>query len=363
MMESHPLEQLTLEEAIEMQFRLVDVIQSVFSGEELVSGGDYGVVPGLGRPRATAKVEEVLARFLGTEDAALVRGAGSGALRLALWALVRPGGTILVHDAPVYSTTEFTLRFMNLEVTRVNMNALEDLRDAVASNPDAVLVQRTRQKMSDRYEFPQVIGAIRQVSRVPIITDENYAVMRVPALGAVMGADASAFSLFKLLGPEGIGCVAGRREVIEKIREFSYSGGSQVQGPEAMEAMRSMVRVPVAHAIQAQVTDEVARRLNAGEVEGVKSACVANAQSRVALVELREPVAREVLEASEKLGAVPYPVGAESRYEVGAMFYRVSASFLESSPEMRDYMIRINPMWASAGTVMRILREALRGIR
>ncbi|QUL99382.1 MAG: aminotransferase class V-fold PLP-dependent enzyme [Candidatus Fermentithermobacillus carboniphilus] len=363
-MKSYPLKQLTLDEAIQVQFRLVDIIQSVFSGDELLSLGDLGIVPGLGRPKTTAKVEEVLARFFGTESAVLVRGAGSGALRLAIWAMLRPGAKLLIHQAPIYSTTKTLIESMGINVLPVDMNDLADVRRGCALRPDAVLIQRSRQVLTDRYDVCEVIEAIRSIlPDVPIVTDENYAVMKVHLVGAAMGADASAFSMFKLLGPEGIGCVVGRSSVIQRVRGYNYSGGSQVQGHEAMEALRSLVYVPVAQAIQARVVDEIAARLNEGEVPGVISACVANAQSRVVLVEFEEPIAANVLQAARDLGAVPYPVGAESRYEIGAMFYRVSGSFLQASPEMKDRVIRINPMRAGPDTVIRILRKALERAR
>lgn len=362
-MRTYPLKQLNLDEAIQEQFRLVDIIQSVFSGEELLTSGDYGVVPGLGRPRTTAKVEEVLARYFGTEDAVLVRGAGTGAIRLAVWAMLKPGSTLLVHDAPIYSTTRPLVESMGLKIIRVDMNDLSQVKEACGLNPNGVLIQRSRQLATDSYDEGEVIQAIRSVlPEAAILTDENYAVMKVHKLGAAMGASASAFSMFKLLGPEGIGCVVGESRIVKRIREFNYSGGSQVQGPEAMEALRSLVYVPVSQAIQARVVDEIADRLNRGEIPKVRQAHVANAQSRVVLVEFQEDIADIVLHAAKALGAAPYPVGSESRYEIGAMFYRVSGTFMESFPDLKNRMIRINPMRASADTVIRILGQALQQV-
>ena len=66
------------------------------------------------------------------------------------------------------------------------------------------------------------------------------------------GADLSAFSMFKLLGPEGIGCVVGKKRYIEKIVAANYSGGGQVQGHEALACLRGMIYAPVALAIHRQ---------------------------------------------------------------------------------------------------------------
>lgn len=80
------------------------------------------------------------------------------------------------------------------------------------------------------------------------------------------------------------------------------------------------------------------------------------------LVEFARPVARQVLAAADKYGCATWPVGAESRYEVTAMFYRVSGTFLAEKPELAETMIRINPMRAGADTVVRILREIMASI-
>src|SRR5689334_12297511 len=79
-----PLEQWTVPEAMDAQFRLVDAFHREFDGYEALDAGDYGASGELGRSRATARVERVLARFFGAEDAILVPGAGTGALRSAL---------------------------------------------------------------------------------------------------------------------------------------------------------------------------------------------------------------------------------------------------------------------------------------
>jgi hypothetical protein len=49
-----------------------------------------------------------------------------------------------------------------------------------------------------------VIAEIKKVNPLlPIITDDNYAVLKVPKIGSELGASLSCFSTFKLLGPEG----------------------------------------------------------------------------------------------------------------------------------------------------------------
>lgn len=58
-----------------------------------------------------------------------------------------------------------------------------------------------------------------------------------------------------------------------------------------------------------------------------------------------------------------YPVGANSRYEIAPLFYRLSGTFLAGTPELADWTIRINPMRAGADLVLTILADALREAR
>lgn len=360
-MKTYPLGSITLEDAKGFQFRLIDTITRHFNGSEVLSLGDLGVVKGLNKPSTTLKVEETLAEFFNVEKAVLVRGAGTGALRWGISSIIKAGGSILVHDAPVYPTTKVTLEGMGLNVVSADYNKLDEIDKVIKNNPvDAVLVQYTRQKIDDSYDIGQVINKIKSIdSEIPVITDDNYAIMKVKRSGAECGADLSAFSTFKLLGPEGVGCIIGKAVYIDKIIKWNYSGGGQVQGHEAMEVLRGLIYAPVELAIQASVNEELVTRLNSGEIDEVKNAFIANAQSKVVLVELRNNIAKKVLVEAEKLGAAPNPVGAESKYEFVPMIYRVSGTFREADPTLEDRMLRINPMRSGADTIIRILKQAI----
>ncbi len=84
--------------------------------------------------------------------------------------------------------------------------------------------------------------------------------------------------------------------------------------------LRGLVLAPVMHAVQAGVSERLLALLNGGAVAEVKSAVIANAQSKVLIVEFHQPIAARVLEEAQKLGALPYPVGAESKYEIPPLF-------------------------------------------
>lgn len=304
-MKTYPLHSISLEQAKQLQFKVIDAVTRNFQGEEVLSLGDLGVVKGLNKPRCTVKVEKVFADTFDAPAALLVRGSGTGAIRGAL-------------------------------------------------------VQLTRQKPEDCYDYKAVIAAIKAaLPGIPVVTDDNYAALKVDAIGCQAGADLSTFSCFKILGPEGVGAVIGSKELIDRIYKMQYSGGSQVQGHEAMEALRGLIYAPVALAIQSEVNEELVRRLNAGEVPHVRQAFLANAQSKVLLVEFDQEIAEKILDAAPKFGAAPHPVGSESKYEFAPMIYRVSGTFRAQDPTIEHRMIRINPMRSGPDTIIRILRSCM----
>ncbi|NGO70688.1 aminotransferase class V-fold PLP-dependent enzyme [Streptomyces boncukensis] len=355
---THPLPTVPVEDAISRQFRLLECTAGHFTGDELFAA-DAGVVPGLGRPRTTARVEAVLADFLGAEDAALVQGAGTGAIRAALAAAIAPGEPLLIHRAPVYRTTALTLRGLGTQTVKADFNDPAALRAALASGRFRwAYVQHSRQRLTDSYDPGEVLAMCREAG-VRTVVDDNYAALRVPACGVELGADASCFSLFKLHGPEGVGVVAGAAGLVARVRADNYSGGGQVQGHQALDALRALTHVPVMWAVQSRTGEEAARRLAAGEVPGVAEVRLANVQDRCLLVRLDRPLARRLPEAAARFGAAPYPVGSNSRYEIAPLFYRMSSSTLDDAPELADWVVRINPMRAGADLVLDILRRSL----
>ena len=359
-MEIFPIDQITVDKAKLMQFRLVESISHHFDGDSILDAGDYGVNQAGGRPLQTQKAEKALAEFFHAEEACLVRGSGTGALRTLLMAVAGPNQPILIHAAPVYATTAVTFRAMGLKPLMIDMNDLASVYKAQLAGVKLALIQHARQQMHDRYSLHSVIEFIKSVDpSIFIITDENYLVCKVERIGIELGADASAFSTFKLLGPEGVGCILGNTKIIQAIRKDLYSGGSQVQGAEAMDVLRSMVLAPVAFAIQKEVVDETVSVLKQKKIAGIRDAFIANAQSRVILVEFEKPIAKEVLKQAVQLGAAPHPVGSESRYEIAPMFYRVSGTFLREDPTLADRMIRINPMRSGSGLILDILKKSI----
>ena len=363
-MKVYPLKSITIEEAMQKQFCLVDEIMKEFTGTEFLNTGDLGVVVGLNKPRYTEKVEKVLANYFHSDKCVLVTGAGTGALRWGLIASLKPNDTILVHTSPIYPTTQVSIEGLNLNVVRANFNDSSDIEKVMSENEiNGALIQYTRQVPQDYYDIGEVIKTMKSIKDIPIITDDNYAVMKVDKIGVELGADVSGFSGFKLLGPEGVGVLVGKADIIDKVDKMNYSGGSKVQGHQAMELLRGMVYAPVALAIQAEQNEKLVKELNEAKIPEIKQAFLANAQSKVLLVEFNEDIAEEVLKCAEQLGTIPNPVGAESKYEIVPMFYRVSGTFLKMDPTLKKRMIRINPNRGGADSIIRILEESIRMVK
>ncbi len=358
-MKTYPLDSISIEEAYQKQFKLVDCITRHFKGSESLTRGDLGVHQPGNEPITTSSAEKVIADFFGQEKAILVRGSGTGAIRYALSSVCKPNDTVLVHDAPIYSTTLTSIEMFGLNIVKADFNDLNKLKEALKQDIKACIVQTTRQAIEDKYDLKEVIETIKSVKDIPIVVDDNYAVMKISAIGCECGGDLSCFSAFKLQGPEGIGVVVGKAKYIDLIRKMHYSGGCQVQGFEALEVLRGLTYAPVMLAISAKETEKTLTRLNNGEINGIKDAFIANAQSKVLLVEFDKPIAKKVLEKANELGALPNPVGAESKYEIAPMFYKVSGTFLKKDPSLIDTMIRINVNRSSSDTVIRILKEAM----
>lgn len=359
-----PLNSISIEEAKEKQFQLVDEICKVFTGSEFLNLGDLGVTGSINKPAQTEKVEKVLAAYFNVEKALLVTGAGTGAIRWGLQAILKPNSTLLVHKAPLYPTTKVSIEGLNINCIEADFNDSNDLLQVLETHHlDAALIQYTRQKIDDHYDMGEVIKLIKSKRNIPIITDDNYAVMKVSKIGVELGADISAFSSFKLLGPEGVGILLGKKEIVEYVDKMNYSGGGKIQGFQAMEVLRGLVYAPVSFAVQAEENEKLVKRIQAMNIDSVKSVFLANAQSKVLLVEFNVDIAQKVLVEAEKLGAAPNPVGAESKYEIVPLFYRVSQTFINSDPSLRHRMIRINPMRSGSDTVIRILVESIKRVK
>jgi hypothetical protein len=366
-------EHMTLEQARQVQFALVDAAQRVL-GSDAVFAEDYGQVRSLatvgfgggGRPRATADVEKVLARFFGVPDAVLVQGAGTGAIRAMLNAALEPGARVILHDAHPYKTTLPAMRHMGLELSFADFNDTASLPGQLARvRPSAVYLQHVPQQLGDSHDIAGLVDLVRDTcgDRTKILVDDNYAAMRSPRIGVQLGANASALSLFKLLSPAPIGCVLGNGDLIAAVRRDLSSAGCQVQGPQALGALRMLVYAPVALAVQNAVVIESARRINelseAGELPFVHRAFPAQPGIRSVVIVLTRPIAEDLLRSAWRNGSPSQSVGEEAHPEFLPLFTYLTSTFLKATPGLEKYAIRVNPMRSGPDTVLRILRDSL----
>ena len=365
--------QMSLDAAMAAQFKLVDIAQQVM-GSDVVFTEDYGQVRELatvgfgggGRPRATARVEEVLARYFDACAAVLVPGAGTGAIRAMLNASTAPGSRILLHDAHPYKTTLPAMRHMGLDIAYADFNDTAALERNLRQRPPAtVYLQHVPQQLGDRYDVGQTIELIQAVAEptVRIIVDDNYAGMRAARIGVQLGADASALSLFKLLAPDPIGVVLAGADTVAQIRRDQSSAGCQVQGPQAMAALRALVMAPVALAVQdAAVTAAVAQineRIAAGSLPFVARAYAAQPGVRCVVLVFDRPVAVPFLESAWRNGSPSQSVGEEAPFEFLPLFTYLTSTFLKAVPGLEHLAIRINPLRGGPGTILRVLEAAL----
>jgi cysteine desulfurase/selenocysteine lyase len=194
---------------------------------------------------AYERARAAVAAFVGRAEDELVwtRNATEG-LNLVAFALsdpgageywLRPGDEVLVTEMEHHANlvpwqracarTAATLRWVPLtDDGRLDVSSLDDLvtpRTKVVAfthvsnvlgtvNPVAALVERAR-----------AVGALT-------VLDACQSVPHAPVNLAALGVDLAVFSAHKMLGPTGIGGLAGRREVLDALPPV-FTGGSMVE--------------------------------------------------------------------------------------------------------------------------------------
>ena len=119
---------------------------------------------------------------------------GTAAIRYALFSVMKSQETLLVHTAPIYSTTKTTIEMLGIKTISADFNNLDEIKRVMREHPEikAALVQYTRQAIEDCYDMEEVIKTIKEMKDIPVVTDDNYAVMKVSKIGTQCGADLSA---------------------------------------------------------------------------------------------------------------------------------------------------------------------------
>ncbi len=225
--------------------------------EEKVSETDFNSTTGYGyNDLGRDKLERVFSRVLGSEDA-LVRSqfiSGSHALTVTLFALLRPGDTLLSISSKPYDTLDevigirenkSSLKSFNINYKQVDLIDndfdYEKIKDVITSEKIKVIeIQRskgysTRASLNIE-KINSVIKFIKDINRdIIIMVDNCYCELVEDKTPCEVGADVIVGSLIKNLGgaiaPNGA-YVAGRHDLIELVAErLTLPGEGREVGP------------------------------------------------------------------------------------------------------------------------------------
>lgn len=225
--------------------------------EEKVSETDFNSTTGYGyNDLGRDKLERVFSRVLGSEDA-LVRSqfiSGSHALTVTLFALLRPGDTLLSISSKPYDTLDevigirenkSSLKSFNINYKQVDLIDndfdYEKIKDVITSEKMKVIeIQRskgysTRASLNIE-KISSVIKFIKDINKdIIIMVDNCYCELVEDKTPCEVGADVIVGSLIKNLGgaiaPNGA-YVAGRHDLIELVAErLTLPGEGREVGP------------------------------------------------------------------------------------------------------------------------------------
>lgn len=179
-----------------------------------------------------------IARFVGCADSDCViftRGTTEAMnLVASSWgrASVKAGDEIVVtaleHHAnfipwqQLALATGATLRIV--ELTPQQTIDVDALRDAVNTRTRLVAVTHVSNAVGAISPLREIVHLVRARSSAVIVADGAQAVPHLPVQFDDLGVDFYAFSGHKLLGPMGIGCLIGRRALLEQMPPYQFGG-------------------------------------------------------------------------------------------------------------------------------------------
>ena len=253
-----------IEEKLTEQFKKIDKQEAKNSlkvlnafREERVSETDFNSTTGYGyNDEGRDKLERVFSRVLGSEDT-LVRSqfiSGSHALTVTLFALLRPGDTLLSISGKPYDTLDevigirennsslksFNISYKQVDLVDNDFNYEEIKEVLTTSKIKVVEIQRskgysTRESLAIK-KLAKVIKFIKDINKdIIIMVDNCYCELVEDKTPCEVGADVMVGSLIKNLGgaiaPNGA-YVAGKHELIELVAErLTLPGEGREVGP------------------------------------------------------------------------------------------------------------------------------------
>lgn len=118
--------------------------------------------------------------------------------------------------------TGATLRIV--ELTPQQTIDVDALRDAVNTRTRLVAVTHVSNAVGAISPLRDIVHLVRARSSAVIVADGAQAVPHLPVHFDELGVDFYAFSGHKLLGPMGIGCLIGRRALLEQMPPYQFGG-------------------------------------------------------------------------------------------------------------------------------------------
>lgn len=255
---------MNLEEELKEEFKKIEEqearnslkILNAFK-EEKVSESDFNATTGYGyNDIGRDKLERIYKRVLGSEDA-LVRSqfiSGSHALTVTLFALLRPGDTLLSITSKPYDTLDevigirenkSSLKSFNISYKQIDLIDndfdYEKIKDTIMKEKIKVIEIQRSKGYSTRSSLnidkvSKVVKFIKDINKdIIIMVDNCYCELVEDKTPCEVGADIMVGSLIKNLGgaiaPNGA-YVAGRHDLIELVAErLTLPGEGREVGP------------------------------------------------------------------------------------------------------------------------------------
>ena len=207
--------------------------------EEKVSETDFNSTTGYGyNDEGRDKLERVFSRVLGSEDA-LVRSqfiSGSHALTVTLFALLRPGDTLLSISSKPYDTLDEVIGIRGNKSSLKSFNINYKQVDLIDNDFDYEKIKEITRASLNIEKISKVIKFIKDINKdIIIMVDNCYCELVEDKTPCEVGADVIVGSLIKNLGgaiaPNGA-YVAGRHDLIELVAErLTLPGEGREVGP------------------------------------------------------------------------------------------------------------------------------------
>ncbi|MBA3918505.1 MAG: cysteine desulfurase CsdA [Gemmatimonas sp.] len=184
--------------------------------------------------------------------------------------------------------TGATLRIV--ELTDRQTIDLDHLRDLLSPRTRVVALTHVSNAVGAITPLAEAVRLIRSRSAAVIVVDGAQAVPHLPVHFDTLDVDFYAFSGHKLLGPMGIGCLIGRRALLESMSPYQF-GGDMI---EWVHDTRSTWNV-IPHKFEAGTPNAADAVALAAAVRYLESLGMANVRAHeLALLELADARVREL---------------------------------------------------------------------